>query len=102
MTNERYNYLMRDDDAKLTKEEMELGWHFCSEWDCLLIGPDFYGELECCQCLPNNHPVYNYRKDPQIMDKLKHPSDIHLPGIDPNEEPDIYRAGDFVDIPDHV
>ena len=49
MKNERWTYLMKNDDASLTKEECEHGWHFCPEWDGLLIGPGM-GELDCCKC----------------------------------------------------
>jgi len=30
-------------------EEMAEGWHFCPEWDYLLIGGDME-ELKCCTC----------------------------------------------------
>ena len=33
----------------LTEEEIEAGWHFCPEWDGLLIGPGMV-ELEACLC----------------------------------------------------
>ena len=36
---------MRDDDLPLTAEEIAQGWHFCPEWDELLIGPGM-SELE--------------------------------------------------------
>lgn len=55
MTEERY----REVDANLaaiTEAEFEAGWHFCAEWDGLLIGPG-YGELSCCTCYPIGHPV---------------------------------------------
>lgn len=57
MTRERYNTLMGNDDLPLTDEEIKEGWHFCYEWDGLLIGPGF-GELEPCHCLESGHPVY--------------------------------------------
>lgn len=62
MTPDRYNSLMRDDSLKLTPEEINEGWHFCSEWDCLLVGPGM-GELEPCRCLPDDHPVYKTKPD---------------------------------------
>lgn len=37
MTNERFEQLMRDDSASLTTDELLLGWHFCPEWDGLLV-----------------------------------------------------------------
>lgn len=37
MSDQRYEELMASDDAKLTQEEIARGWHFCPDWDCLLI-----------------------------------------------------------------
>jgi hypothetical protein len=45
----RYNELMRNEDLKLSKSEIKDGWHFCYEWDELLIGPGM-GEMEYCTC----------------------------------------------------
>lgn len=53
MTQERYGQLMLNDDLPLTEEEIKLGWHFCWEWDGLLIGPgteEF--EYFFCKCRP--------------------------------------------------
>ena len=36
-------------DGELTKEEIEEGWHFCIEWDGLLIKRGD-PEAECCNC----------------------------------------------------
>lgn len=51
MSDERWIELMNDPTAKskLTKEEMDEGWHFCFDWDGLLVGPDM-SELEACTC----------------------------------------------------
>jgi hypothetical protein len=49
MEDDRYYQLMRNDDVELTAEEIGEGWHFCWEWDGLLVGPGM-GEMECCQC----------------------------------------------------
>lgn len=56
MTDARYNYLMNDDPTvhwspELTDEEIEEGWHFCPEWDGLLIGPGMMEWEEHCECL---------------------------------------------------
>jgi hypothetical protein len=40
---------MRDDSKALTQAELELGWHWCYEWDGLLVGPNM-DELRCCNC----------------------------------------------------
>jgi len=49
MTDERYNTLMRD-EGELTQEEIDEGWHFCIEFDGLLIGPD-WEERKFCHCI---------------------------------------------------
>jgi hypothetical protein len=46
---ERWKALMANDDLGLTTEEIAAGWHFCWEWDGLIIGPGMK-ELECCKC----------------------------------------------------
>lgn len=54
MTRERWKQLMGDCVAgaglqRLTLEEMESKWHFCDEWDGLLVGPEME-EFEFCSC----------------------------------------------------
>ena len=49
MTKERWVYLMMNDNEPLTKEEIKLGWHFCPEFDELLVGPGM-GEMKICTC----------------------------------------------------
>jgi len=46
----RYADLMKDDEMKLTQEEISAGWHFCPEWDGLLIGPGMDEFDYCCPC----------------------------------------------------
>ena len=41
----------------LTKEEFDDGWHWCYDWDGLLIGEDMV-ETQSCYC----HPKYNARR----------------------------------------
>jgi len=50
MTNERWEQLMKDDSLLLTTEESDEGWHFCPDWDGLLVGPGTAMELTCCMC----------------------------------------------------
>ena len=50
MNQTRYDYLFDNIEAELTQEELDQGWHFCTEWDFLLIGPEMK-EMECCNCL---------------------------------------------------
>jgi hypothetical protein len=40
MTEERYKQIEENFDARLTKEEMDEGWHFCYEFDGLLVKGD--------------------------------------------------------------
>jgi hypothetical protein len=49
MTKKRYNLLMKNDDEPLTQKEQREGWHFCWDWDGLLISPDM-GEFKFCTC----------------------------------------------------
>lgn len=49
MSDERWNALMNDPQAILTKEEMEQGWHWCYDFDGLLVGPGM-GEQQHCHC----------------------------------------------------
>lgn len=46
---ERRKELETSGDACLTSEELEQGYHFCPEWDFMLVGPDD-PERECCLC----------------------------------------------------
>lgn len=57
MTEERYQQLSYDEGHELTKEERAEGWHWCCEYDNLLVGPGM-GELRSCYCLRKNHPAY--------------------------------------------
>lgn len=45
----RYHALMANDDLQLTPAELKAGWHFCYDWDGLLIGPGM-NEIENCTC----------------------------------------------------
>lgn len=38
-----------DSQEPLTPEEIAAKWHFCPDWDGLLINPTM-GEFECCTC----------------------------------------------------
>lgn len=53
MTNERYIELEKNEELKLTKEEIDQGWFFCNcEWDGMLINKDGH-EAQFCGCLQN-------------------------------------------------
>jgi hypothetical protein len=53
MESERWNAVMnwsgQADEMRLTPAEMDAGWHFCYDWDELLVGPGMM-ELSCCHC----------------------------------------------------
>ena len=49
ITKERYNQLMNDPSEKLTLEEIKEGWHFCNDWDGLLIHKNDQ-EFDVCNC----------------------------------------------------
>lgn len=47
---DRWTSLMKGSPAKpMTVEEIEAGWHYCPEWDGLLIGPGM-SEEDACTC----------------------------------------------------
>lgn len=48
MSKERWRSLVSS-DGNLTPEELKQGWHFCPEWDGLLIHPDM-PESRACTC----------------------------------------------------
>ena len=56
MKDERWWALMEDDSLPLTDEEILQGWHFCPDWDGLLIGPGM-GEWDGCMCPRRNRRV---------------------------------------------
>lgn len=48
MDNKRY-YDIEFHNYPLTIPEIVSGWHFCREWDGMLVGPGME-ELDCCLC----------------------------------------------------
>lgn len=40
MTDERYNEIMDNPEESLTQKEIDEGWHFCQEFDFLLVQGD--------------------------------------------------------------
>jgi hypothetical protein len=49
MQYERWKKLMESHDESLTDEELSAGWHWCYDWDGLLVGPGMQ-ETEHCHC----------------------------------------------------
>jgi hypothetical protein len=52
MTRQRYVELVRNFELKLTEEEMQEGWHFCCDWDGMLIQKGRADGEECTCELP--------------------------------------------------
>jgi len=50
MTPQRAYELEVNPKARLTQIELDQGWHFCADWDFMLVGPDT-PEWECCTCI---------------------------------------------------
>ena len=49
MDKKRWVELEKSLDSVISIEESEEGWHWCPDWDYLLVGPGM-GELESCCC----------------------------------------------------
>ena len=49
MNDDRFKALMTDESTELTPAEIIEGWHFCWEFDGLLVAPSSE-EFECCTC----------------------------------------------------
>lgn len=57
MTNARWVELMEssnDQQAALTDDELKRGWHWCCDWDGLLVGPGMTEQEGCC-CFADEH-----------------------------------------------
>lgn len=61
MNSYRYDELMLG-VSNLTVEEINKGWHFCCEWDGLLIGPDDE-EITVCSCFESEHSLYARKQE---------------------------------------
>ena len=66
MNRERYIELDRSGTG-LTKEEWEQGWHWCNEWDGMLVGPNT-DEALVCSC---SHPAIETWKGSEEGKKLQ-------------------------------
>lgn len=56
---ERYALLMATDE-KLSPTEIYYGWHFCNEFDGLLVGPTM-GEWDICECWQDDRKIIEQR-----------------------------------------
>jgi hypothetical protein len=66
MNRERYIELDRSGTG-LTKEEWEQGWHWCNEWDGMLVGPNT-DEALVCSC---DHPAIERWKESEEGKKMQ-------------------------------
>lgn len=58
MTPKRAHELETNMDAQLTPEELAEGWHFCPDWDGMLVNRfDDEGEGSACLCDKLPKPV---------------------------------------------
>jgi hypothetical protein len=44
---QRWRELMENDDLELSPEELAAGWHWCNDFDGLLVGPGMDEEQHC-------------------------------------------------------
>lgn len=56
LTVERFHELENDWSLRLTKEEVAEGWHWCDDWDGLLIHPTMK-EADACLCFKEKENV---------------------------------------------
>lgn len=62
LMNTTWHKPITDDMENLTQEEIDQGWHFCPDWDDLLIGPGME-EIKFCECgEEKNEPTQNGTK----------------------------------------
>jgi len=53
MDSRRREAINASNTLKLTQQELIDGYHFCPDWDYLLVGPNDL-ESEGCTCYPDN------------------------------------------------
>jgi hypothetical protein len=75
VSRERYNALMNDQSANLSDSEFRAGWHFCYDWDGLLIGPGMK-EMECCNCKHAGQVLIQAIEQNQKIKKESHDATI--------------------------
>ena len=59
MDQERWIRLMESNEMALTEGEAAMGWHWCGDWDGLLVGPSMPMEWECCTCFGDDKGKYS-------------------------------------------
>lgn len=66
MLPERWTELMYNGDLRLTEKEIAEGWHFCPDWDSLLIGPGMI-EMDYCSCREKDYESNETNLDLQMV-----------------------------------
>jgi hypothetical protein len=54
-------------DDSLTPEEISAGWHYCRDWEWVLIGPGNL-KMDSCNCKINKKIHAEIRKTPKHKD----------------------------------
>ena len=75
MSPERWLKLDKDPRAVLARYDLLDGWHWCAEWDCLLVGPGM-SEILLCKCDLGRDDVFSIairraREVTRIIHKLE-------------------------------
>lgn len=86
---ERYLEVERSGQG-LTEEEFNQGWHWCYEWDSMLVGPGSEEAL-FCSC---NHPKIEEWKNSESGQKLRKEMDHRLDKLDADFFNEMFRTTD--------
>lgn len=78
MTRDRYIFLEKHYEEKLTSEEVAEGWHWCDDWDFMLVGPGME-ELAYCSCGLSEHGTHAQQ---QAKKKLSEDLGVQESGLD--------------------
>jgi hypothetical protein len=89
MNRERYIEL-DNSGTGLTKEEWEAGWHWCLEWDDMLVGPGTQEAL-VCSC---NHPKIEEWKQSEEAQKMQSELDKISEKLDADTFNEMFRQTD--------
>lgn len=83
MDRKRWFELQRDYDGKLTPQEMEQGWHFCYDWDFLLVGPGMQEQFSCT-CQPWTACQIDEAKQLEALAEAEKSKDLGISDLDNN------------------
>lgn len=92
MTYDRYEDLQwGTGPAQLTEDEMKMGWHWCLEWDDLLIHPAMpeYAHCGCLGC--EEHAAKAFERE-KALAKLQELYDLQM---EANENNDKFRNNEL-------